>query len=97
MASASVAAEPLWKYGARPAKPRRIGPLILPTWSNLPSIKACPRSLVVLQLFVRRPVVASFLHTVISGKKLKSRPPRLTLRLVGLGSPVPMFKGVGNE
>src|SRR6202140_1268921 len=92
-----VAADPLWKYGGRPARPRSTGPLILPTWSNLPSIKACPRSVVVLQLLVGKPVVASVLHTVISGRKLTSRPPKLTEGLLGLGSPVPMFKGVGKE
>ena len=51
----------------------------------------------VLQLLVGNPEVGSFLHTVISGKKLTSSPPKLTEGLVGLGSPVPMFKGVGKE
>src|SRR5580704_19702435 len=74
-----------------------MGPLILPTWSNLPSISACPRSVVVLQLFVGIPVEGSFLHTVIWGKYVKSSPPRLTNGDAGLGSPVPMSNGVGKE
>jgi hypothetical protein len=40
----------------------------LPHVVDLPSIKAWPRSVVVLQLLVGTPVVASFLHTVISGR-----------------------------
>jgi hypothetical protein len=40
------------KVRRTPCKAAQMGPLILPTWSNLPSIKACPRSVVVLQLLV---------------------------------------------
>src|SRR6185437_152759 len=46
MTSLSVAAEPLWKYGARAASPRRIGPLNLPMSLHLPLISARPRSVV---------------------------------------------------
>ena len=40
----SVAAEPLWKYGARDASPRRIGPFSLPISLHLPLIIARPAS-----------------------------------------------------
>jgi len=34
------------EYGARAERPRRMGPLSLPIWSNLPSTNAWPRSVV---------------------------------------------------
>src|SRR5882762_6744022 len=44
MTASRSAAEPLWKYGARAAKPRRIGPLNLPMSANLPEMSARPGS-----------------------------------------------------
>src|SRR5205085_1909177 len=42
------AAAPLWKYGARPASPRRIGPLKRPTSCHLPVMSARPGSVTTL-------------------------------------------------
>src|SRR4029450_10275728 len=44
--SANVAANPLWKYGARAARPRRIGPLNTDMCFHLPVINARPGSVV---------------------------------------------------
>src|SRR5690348_8758113 len=44
MTAPRSAAEPLWKYGARAARPRRIGPLNLPMSANLPEMSARPGS-----------------------------------------------------
>jgi hypothetical protein len=72
-----------------------MGPLILPTWSKTPSTKAWPKSVVVLQVLVGKPVCGSFRQTVTLGKYEMSTPPRFSDASEGLGSPVPMSKGVG--
>src|SRR5215470_6790480 len=48
MTASSVAAEPLWKYGARAASPRRTGPLNFPMSAHLPVVIARPGSVVVI-------------------------------------------------
>src|SRR6266545_697906 len=62
MTAPRSAADPLWKYGARAARPRRIGPLNLPMSANLPEISARPGSVV----FTIRPSALFF--SAYSGK-----------------------------
>src|ERR1041384_5856122 len=46
MTASRSLANPLWKYGARGARLRSIGPLNRPMWLHLPSISARPGSVV---------------------------------------------------
>ena len=55
-----LVADPLWKYGDRAVRPRRIGPLVLPISAHWPLIMARPRS--VTSIGLPRKIAGCALH-----------------------------------